>query len=108
MVLTRNGNLIPVCGWGKAKVDSSDFTVSEGGIVQKGGKIFSDLWGHTCKMSRLGSYDRGVVYFEQHLLEPENKIFPGGSIEQGWDICVCVGLRFPKSGYINDARQNKA
>ena len=43
--------------WGKAKVDSSVFTVSEGGIVQEGGKIVSDLWGPTCKMSRLGSND---------------------------------------------------
>ena len=44
MVLTRDGNLIPVCGFGKAKVDSSVFTVGEGGIVQKRneGKIVSD------------------------------------------------------------------
>ena len=33
MFLARDGSLIPVCGLGKAKVDSSVFTVSEGGIV---------------------------------------------------------------------------
>ena len=90
MVLTRYGNLIPVCGLGKAKVDSFVFTVSKGGIVQKEGEIVSYLWGPTCKMSILGSNDRGVVYFEQHSLKPEKKIFPVGSIEQGWAF-VYVG-----------------
>ena len=38
----RDGSLIPVCGLGKAKVDSSVFMVSKGGIVKKGGKIDYD------------------------------------------------------------------
>jgi hypothetical protein len=44
MVLMRDGNLIPVWGLGKAKVDSSVFTVSKGGIVQKREKIVSDVF----------------------------------------------------------------
>ena len=44
MVLTCDGNLIHVCGLGKAKVDSSVFTVSKGGIVQKRGKIVSNVF----------------------------------------------------------------
>ena len=43
MVLTRNGNVVPVCGFGKAKVDFSVFTVSAGGIVHQGEDFFSRL-----------------------------------------------------------------
>ena len=44
MVLMRDGSyLIPVCGFGKAKVDSSVFTVSKGGIIQKGNGVKIDF-----------------------------------------------------------------
>ena len=63
MVLTHDGKLIPVCDLGKAKVDSSIFT--------RGERLFLTCSSLTCKMSRLGSNDQVVVYFEQHFLEPE-------------------------------------
>ena len=67
MFLMRNGNLISVCGLGKAKVDSSVFTVSEGGIVQKGERLF---------LTR------------NRYLSPTCTVFLLGS--SGWGLCSCV------------------
>ena len=79
MFLMRDGSLVLVCGSGKAKVDSSGFMVSEGGIVQKGERLFlmrNRYSSPTCTVFLLGSsgggslscvlatsYASGVKYF---------------------------------------------
>ena len=80
MFLTRDGNLIPVYGmgttktdysicdllcavFGRAKVDFSVSTVSEGGTVQKGGQLFlthNRYSSPTCAVFLLGSNGRGL------------------------------------------------
>ena len=71
MVLMRDGSyLIPVCGFGKAKVDSSVFTVGEGGIVKK------KEWGEDCFRRAIG------------ISSPMCTVFLLGS--SGWGLRSCV------------------